>query len=356
MLLVPKHEGLTFLEQLTVFALEGRCSNPSVPYLYHVDNVGKITFARGACNMWSCPECAMKNAKRWIARIIDGINKLDSDAWYFATVTAHRWWRGDKSLINLRSNWHKLRKRMARMAKKMAIELYYTRVWEHHKDGSYHLHLITNVPLTQKWLKDNAAECGMGYQAHMDDLVNAGQAAGYVAKYMLKQSKDDTLHSFPKGARRIEVSGNWVSWHEKKSEGWHYSGNLEQSIGKARWMKYYGKTVHDLALRRDENERKKAYDKRTDSNGRATNGHASAGELVTGACGRKTRFEGQNQRLPNEALAQSSAKATHQDISKRAKQSTIKDERILSNGQAKDDKDFGASVSDKRSLETDTGT
>ena len=259
--LVPKNEGLTFLEQLTVFVLEGRCSNPAVPFLYHVSPVGQITFTRGACKMWGCRECALVNAKKWIARIIDGINKLPDEDWYFATVTAHRKWRGGKSLINLRSNWHKLRKRLQRMAKKLGVQLYYARIWEHHKDGSFHMHIITNVPVTQKWLKNNAAKSGMGYQAHMDDIVNAGQAAGYVAKYMLKQSENETLHTFPKGARRIEVSQNWTAWNEKKNEGWHYSGDLEQSIGKARFMRYHGKKVNDLALRNAKKKEQINHDK-----------------------------------------------------------------------------------------------
>ncbi len=208
--------------------------------------------------MWACPECALKNVKRWIARIIDGINSLGGD-WYFLTVTAHKWWRGEKSLINLRANWHKLRKRLARLAKKLGVKLEYVRVWEHHKDGSYHLHLIANVPATTKWLKDNSAKCGMGFMAHRDELVNAGQAAGYVAKYMLKQSSDDTLHDFPKGARRIEVSSGWVKWYEKESEDWYYAGDLAQASAKAFFMKAHGKNVHDLVLR---NERKRVKERK----------------------------------------------------------------------------------------------
>lgn len=271
----PDHrEGLTFLEQLTVFASEGRCSNAFSTFLFHVGETGLITFGQASCKQWKCPECALKNTKRWIARIIDGINKLGGD-WYFATVTAHKWWRGEKSLINLRANWHKLRKRMAREAKKTGVEMAYVRVWEHHKDGSYHMHIINNVGVNTKWLKDNAAECGMGFMAHQDGIVNAGQAAGYVAKYMLKQSKDDTLHSFPKGARRIEVSANWVKWHDKKQEGWYYAGDFEQAQGKARAMKNHGKKVNDLALRNEKKRRKEKFDdKRTDKNGSGKNGHA----------------------------------------------------------------------------------
>ncbi len=259
---VPELErGLTFLEQLTVFASEGRCSNSFVPYLFNVAPSGLITFARGACKQWSCPECAYRNTRRWIARIIDGINTVGGE-WHFATVTAHKWWRKEKSLINLRTNWHKLRKRMVRLAKKQGVELHYARVWEHHKDGSYHMHIISNAQLNTRWLRANAAKCGMGFMAHSDEMVNAGQVAGYVAKYMLKQSQDNTLHSFPRGARRIEVSHNWVAWNAKKQENWFYAGDFELARGKATMMKQQGKSVNDLALRNEvKNRQEKHCDK-----------------------------------------------------------------------------------------------
>lgn len=324
-------KGLTFLEQLTVFQV--RCSNPKVPYLYHVcQETGLVTFARGACKMWSCPECAMRNAKRWIARIIDGINKLPKADWYFATVTAHKWWRGEKSLINLRSNWHKLRKRMSRLAKKLGIELAYARVWEHHKDGSYHLHLIVNLPVTRKWLKDNAAKCGMGYQAHLDEVINAGQAAGYVAKYMLKQSQADTLHSFPKGARRIEVSANWVKWHEKKQEDWHYSGNVDDASRKSTNMKRHGVKVNDLAIKNEKKRLEKKYnDYRRTEDESSRNGHASTGKLDANTSPRKERVERPHGGQQKELRTKQLAKGANKSSSTRVDQSTIKDGRILEN-------------------------
>ncbi len=250
-LFVPElAKGLTLLEQLTVFVLEGRCSNPNVPYLFNVASDGKITFTKGACKTWACPECSMKNAKTWIAKIINGINVMGGE-WYFATVTAHKWHRKEKSLINLRANWQKLRQRMARKAKNSGVDMAYARIWEHHKDASYHMHIINNVSVNTRWLKDNASACGMGFMAHSDEIVNAGQAAGYVAKYMLKQSKEDTLHSFPKGARRIECSQNWPKWSETKSEGWYYSGDLATSIARAANFRKHGEIVLDLILRND---------------------------------------------------------------------------------------------------------
>jgi hypothetical protein len=241
--------GLTFIEQLT--ALQVNCEAVGVPFMYRLDEeTRQIEFGKGRCGMWTCEQCAIHNAKKWIARIIDGVNKLPSDDWYFATVTAHKWHRGEKSLVNLRANWHKLRKRMARLIK----PLFYVRVWEHHKDGSYHLHIITNACVTTRWLKDNAVACGMGYQAKIDKTINAGQAAGYVAKYMLKQSENMTLHTYPPKAHRIETSNNWVAWHKKESD-WRYAGNFESAKGIAEYRKASGWLVHDLAIRNEEKRR-----------------------------------------------------------------------------------------------------
>jgi len=241
--------GLTFIEQLT--AVQVNCESDGVPFMYRMDEETKqIEFGKGRCGLWSCPECALHNAKMWIARVIDGVNRLPSDDWYFATITAHKWHRGEKSLINLRDNWHKLRKRIARLVD----PLFYVRVWEHHKDSSYHMHLITNAAVTTRWLKDNAAGCGLGYQAKIDKTINAGQAAGYIAKYMLKQSNDLTLHTYPKGARRIEASRNWVDWHEAISD-WRYAGTFEDAKGIATYRKQNGWIVHDLVIRNEEKRR-----------------------------------------------------------------------------------------------------
>jgi len=329
-LLVPEFtKGLTFLEQLTVFVSEGRCSNASVPYLYHVGETGLVTFGKGACKMWSCPECALKNVKRWIARIIDGINKIGGD-WYFATVTAHKWWRGEKSLINLRTNWHKLRKRMVRRAKKMGIDLAYVRVWEHHEDGSYHMHIINNCGVNTRWLKDNASDCGMGFMAHSDEMVNAGQAAGYVAKYMLKQSKEDTLHSFPKGARRIEASHNWVAWHGKKNEDWHYAGNFEIASSKSAMMKSHGKKVNDLALRNEKKKgNKKHHEYTKHRNEGDENGYPHSGKLVKNAEIREER-NGRKYRLrPEETRSGSAPKSNNSNIDPDTTKTSNGTQRIL---------------------------
>jgi hypothetical protein len=250
-----RSEGLTYLEQLT--ALAGICSAFNAPFIAKInDEKREIELARVPCGLWSCPECSVRNARRWIARIIDGINNLDAENWYFATVTAHRKWRGLSSLKNLRANWPKLRKRMSRATIAQNEVLYYVRNWEKHKDGSFHTHIITNAPLSTRWLKDNAAQCGLGYQAKMDECLNAGQAAGYMAKYFVKQH-GSTLHTYPKGARRVQASQNWIAWHVPEVDSWRFVGNFATARVFAIFSeRQRGYKVFDLAIREEENRLK----------------------------------------------------------------------------------------------------
>lgn len=253
--LVPKHEGLSYLEQLAVFA--NCCPNLYTPFMYQVDEENKrIILIKTACKMWSCPSCGAKNAIKWIARIIKGMNEIDVAAWRFATVTSHGKWRGLASIKNIRSNWPKLRKRLKRNTEKRGEQLYYVRNWEHHKDKSFHMHFVTNAGVTTRWMKDNAAKCGLGNQAKINDTFNPGQAAGYMAKYMVKQLASG-LHVFPKGARRFDTSGNWVKWIDYDKTDWYYSGKLEATKSKINYWKYAGYSVFDLAVRNAEQKIKK---------------------------------------------------------------------------------------------------
>lgn len=246
MLLVPKNEGLTFLEQLTALALKS-CSKKEVPYFWKVDyKAQKVRFVKGTCKQWSCSPCAARNTKKWIARIIDGCNRLDTK-WYFCTITAHRKWRGaEASLKNLRANWPKVRKRYARIAEKLGKEFFYVREWEAHKDGSFHMHFATNIKQTKRELKNMAATCGLGFQADSQEAKNAGQVAGYMAKYMLKAMPFAT--HYPKGARRLEVSNNWVRWKEKDT-GWQVVLSLNEAKAIRDSFADIGYELEDLALR-----------------------------------------------------------------------------------------------------------
>lgn len=203
--LIPERsEGLTFIEQLTALAVNS-CPNPNAPVLACKDSKTKeIGFVRAGCGLWSCPVCGARNGKLWLARAINGINTNTQYEWAFVTITAHGKWRGKSSLVNIRKNWPKLRKRLARAVDGTFMYLW---VYERHKDKSWHVHALVNTRMGTRWWKDNAAQCGMGYQGEELPIANAGQAAGYVAKYLLKQFM--LLDPYPKSMRRITTSRSW---------------------------------------------------------------------------------------------------------------------------------------------------
>lgn len=197
----------TWLIRLHEHVTETTCNKDSRPYLTGIGSDAKIAvLVRSECKMWNCPHCAAKNARRWIARIINHINKTD-DAWQMFTLTAHRNARTEyKSVLNLRQGWKKL---YNRMRYEFGVSDY-VKVWERHADDVMHLHgLVNNQSVNQRWLKDNATGCGMGYQVDMHAVDNAGQVAGYIAKYFMKSELVDAS-PFPKSLRRIEVSRSWT--------------------------------------------------------------------------------------------------------------------------------------------------
>lgn len=227
--------GLNYLEQLTAKAVDC-CPNPGSPLLVGTSYTKrKAVFMRPGCGLWSCPVCGPRNGKKWLGRTLHATNLIGGQ-WSFVTLTAHPKFRGQASLTNIRRNWPKLRKRLAR-----AVDgtFYYLWVYERHKDKSWHVHMLTNANLDTRWYKDKSAECGLGYQAKSLPLENYGMAAGYIAKYLLKQFS--LIPPYPKNMRRITTSRNFpkrppldvkeeLSWRplQDKYDVEHYAAMLKR--------------------------------------------------------------------------------------------------------------------------------
>lgn len=237
--------GLTFIEQLHAIAAQS-CLKENRPYLVGVTETEHIAIlTRPACKMWNCKPCAARNARKWLARIINHINKNPDCDWHFATLTAHEKWRGvERSVANLRQGWKKLYNRLKRQITNIAI----CRVWESHKDGSFHLHLLMSHGVTKRSLKDGARACGMGYQVDIQRVENAGQAAGYVAKYFLKS---EVIGNYPKGMRRIEATRNWLELPDLKAETlltWFVQQTREGQLNRALSFYQRGFEIDDISV------------------------------------------------------------------------------------------------------------
>lgn len=211
-----RDSGLSFIEQLQKIG-SFECPKATRPFLIGVNDDERLCIlTRPACKCWACKPCAARNARRWIARIINHCNHADTEnGWFMFTVTAHEKWRGVRSVTNLRQGWKKL---YNRMRYEFGVSQY-AKVWEMHEDSSFHLHGLIDAVIAERWLKDNSRECGMGYQTDIHPVDNAGQVAGYIAKYFLKSEGNvSDTRPFPKNLRRIEVSRNWTPLPDLKGD------------------------------------------------------------------------------------------------------------------------------------------
>lgn len=214
-----------------------------------VDEHGNMLVTRTRCKQWTCSYCAQVNRKQWNARLIDHINKKGGK-WGWFTLTAHSNKRGEfKSIKNLRDAWGTLRKRMKRKYGKFD----YCRVYEPHKDGSYHLHCIVSFHFDDlvtrkskdgknvsysKWLSKTAKELAIGWYTHADNVDknhHGGYVASYISKYITKLSVKEK--SEIGRIRHIQCSQSWAKLTDEKKYSWKlatgvYEKDLDDIIEK----------------------------------------------------------------------------------------------------------------------------
>lgn len=188
------------------------------------DKSGNFLIYRPRCKQWSCPYCAIQNMKLWRYRIMLECEETLQNVWFFWTVTLD----GDDhktespqvdSLKKWRSVWDKLMKRVRRDMKKLHGKMRYVRVFESHKSGVLHVHMLTDVayPDIQEERQYNAITKvndivwrSSTLQAHLTDLglgrihdirpINtenendngvARNVSSYVTKYLTKDIQSD---------------------------------------------------------------------------------------------------------------------------------------------------------------------
>ena len=169
------------------------------------DGANNLLVSRARCKQWNCPYCAVINANIWRARIIEHIKNHAKEQWFFVTLTASAMTRSlSQSAYTLRKAWDKLRKLIHKY--KTVEKLHYVRIFEPHKDGAMHIHMMINVGFGKRWYKDKFAASGGGWNC--DEKKLRGDplpVATYMAKYMTK-----TEYTLPKYMRRVNCSVGWA--------------------------------------------------------------------------------------------------------------------------------------------------
>jgi len=199
-----------------------------------------VIMSRIRCKKWSCSHCADKNRAIWRNFLSAKLQRVSSN-WWFVTITAHEYDRSAAgSLANLRKGLDNVLKR----ARRVWEDLQYVRVYEKHKKGAYHAHLIVSelsARVTRKvnrnhtvssfpanadagvktwgiqtWFRRSCRACKLGYMVSVRRLDSEQQAVRYVVKYMTK----DAQQFYARGLRRIQTSTRIGSPPKKNTGGW----------------------------------------------------------------------------------------------------------------------------------------
>lgn len=222
--------------------------------------IGKVVITQTRCKMWTCDYCAKINREQWQARIIHGINTLNKPEWSFITLTAHENAKNYvTSMRNIQNGWKTLQTRIRRKIQEegKAKSISYVRVYEQHKDGRVHWHMVLSwIPMDYKnpqkesdkgsrWVSDNARECGMGYQTKTLSIDgHGGYVASYVTKYLTKVESQ-----WPKGTRIVQTSRDWPKKEIEESNEYHWT--VQSDIRESDLTHWYkmGYEVYDLKAR-----------------------------------------------------------------------------------------------------------
>lgn len=209
--------GLIYIEQL---AADQTCKTPNRPWMVAQNANSKMAlFFQPTCKLWSCPYCARINANRWIIRGMVGSEALLAEgiATDFVTITSHEKLSPAATFRVFPLAWPKLYRRYKRAVDSSDPKSFIA-VPERHKDGRLHSHLVITGRLGERWWKDNARECGLGYQAKEEEVETIG-VGGYIAKYLGKTLTE----KWPKNKRRVNTSRNWPALPELPPKlGWSF--------------------------------------------------------------------------------------------------------------------------------------
>lgn len=210
--------GLIYIEQ---FRKSDGCQTPRRPWMLACNHITRRSlFFRPTCKKWNCEYCGQVNARRWVARALHGVEHFQTAGYRidFVTLTSHEKLSAAASFRVFPLAWSKLYDRY-----KYAIPLgdpgAYFAVPERHKSRKLHTHMIASGGLPKKWWKDNARECGLGYQSDVQEVASLG-VGGYVSKYLGKTLAE----RWPRNKRRVNTSRTWPALPDlPQADGWNFS-------------------------------------------------------------------------------------------------------------------------------------
>jgi hypothetical protein len=183
------------------------------------------------CKQWACERCRSSVSKLWAHRIYEAFAQLQAErakkgsyqVLWFVTFTMPSGWQKTNTVG--KAHYDYLKKCLSvviRECRKKYADYAYVAVFEAHKTGVPHLHMIASRPLptpnqpeaSKHEVHDYAYHHGFGFMCDQQ-TVNSRKAASYVAKYLTKSG-----HKMPKGTRRVLATHELIPEAEKSGGAW----------------------------------------------------------------------------------------------------------------------------------------
>lgn len=183
------------------------------------------------CRAWNCPNCAPKRQRQLVAEAAGGNPQR------FITLTINRP-PGETPLEaahRMSIAWRILCRAINHKYKSQRFE--YMAVFEAHKDGWPHLHVLARCRwISFKWLQDTWKLLTGAHRVEIQKVYNAKRAAAYIAKYIGKDPhKFGTL-------KRYWHSKRWDQRpkREKLQDFALYGVYTLRKYGLVTWMRDHG--------------------------------------------------------------------------------------------------------------------
>jgi len=165
-----------------------------------VTSTQRIVVVPIKCKSWRCPTCGPILAKFWANRLSGAKPQR------FITLT------GDPKLWTTPQAMYEAMKealpKFVRMLRLKGVKFEYAAVWELHKSGFPHLHLLQKGSyIPQHLMKSLWLSLGIGAHVHIEPVDDARRAAFYVAKYMSKAV--GSLHAGVRVTKVLQISRNF---------------------------------------------------------------------------------------------------------------------------------------------------
>jgi hypothetical protein len=190
--------SLSDREKLTLLSSREYCGKAGAVNI--LDQATRLEVIPLFCHSWGCPRCGPRKGRELIKRI----SAQPIERFITLTCKTTRFVSPLAAAAEMKDAYAILVRRIRRKYGKFE----YAGIWELHKSGWPHLHILSmGSYIPQKWLSVQWERLNIGFVVHISQVKNKRESAGYVAKYLVKGARR-TWEAFS-NMRLVQVSAGF---------------------------------------------------------------------------------------------------------------------------------------------------